>query len=213
MDTKASAEYCHSPCCPLERIKAIAGTGKTTSDYLAAMGLKMHHCGGCGTVSYCCRQCQKNHWPEHKACCLSQHRVELSRVLIIEAMITKPGKLQDVVYQQLKQAMTTKGDSHFVIIWTEQCFDKDKPESTTPSPDAPDKLTMATLARADYRDICRGIGVIDDQGRPCYLLVLCHPTKGDTGGLGITRCILVPKSVIVKTSPADPSQAAPTASS
>lgn len=31
---------------------------------------KLRHCGGCNSVYYCSKTCQKTHWPSHKAFCL-----------------------------------------------------------------------------------------------------------------------------------------------
>lgn len=44
--------------------RACALCGKSKSD-----GLKLQACAACKAVCYCGRDCQRSHWPTHKAAC------------------------------------------------------------------------------------------------------------------------------------------------
>jgi MYND finger len=39
------------------------------------IGRKLDKCGGCGEVRYCCRQCQRADWPNHKTRCRQIQKV------------------------------------------------------------------------------------------------------------------------------------------
>lgn len=40
-------------------------------------GVQMLQCGVCKTVVYCSRECQKAHWPKHKAKCQKRRTVKI----------------------------------------------------------------------------------------------------------------------------------------
>jgi MYND finger len=58
----------HGKICHYKKNKTCSATG---CDKSKADGCKLKTCHGCNSVSYCSKECQKTHWPEHKKQCIS----------------------------------------------------------------------------------------------------------------------------------------------
>eukprot|EP00037_Helgoeca_nana_P026231 m.294844 g.294844 ORF g.294844 m.294844 type:complete len:381 (+) comp27167_c2_seq5:5028-6170(+) len=76
----SSVDLCHYPACPArKKLQAGNNSGKkytSMGEIVAEMqkdfAASLKECSGCGLVKYCCRQCQKDDWKNHKSKCVER---------------------------------------------------------------------------------------------------------------------------------------------
>lgn len=70
---------------------------------------KMSICQGCLSVRYCCRDCQKSDWSDHKALCKAKQCVSVARIDLTPMIY--PNDITSNVYNFAKQTVTTQTET------------------------------------------------------------------------------------------------------